>query len=156
MKYFVLFLFLLALQECRPDSVPQESCNNARVKYVTVVRDVRFGMSLDDVLNVARPDTFFLSSFYPDTSVTFVSDFYGTPARYYAFFDRHGLSEFQIRTIYGIDPQVGEVWRDSISLIYGSPEKVNFQGSANAFYWRWILCDGGRATLSSNFVINTR
>lgn len=126
------------------------------MKYVTVVRDARFGMSLDDVLNAVRPDTFVLTSLYPDTSVTFVSDFYGTPARYYAYFDRQGLSEFQIRTICGIEARVDEVWRDSISLIYGSPEKIRFQGSSNAFFWRWVLCDGGRAALNSNFVINTR
>lgn len=154
LPFVCLGVFWLA--SCRPDRAPEESCNNARVKNVTVVRDVRFGMSAERVLSWVRPDTCFFLSLYPDTSVTFRADLYGVPARWYMGFDKSGLADVQIRTLYGIDPLVDEVWRDSISAIYGKPEKLYLRGSSSSFYLRWILCDGGRATLRSNFIMNGR
>lgn len=156
MKRIYLLLLLAIFCCCKPDKVLEESCNNARVKNVTVIRDVRFGMPLSGVLNSINPDTFFILSFYPDTSVTFRSDFYAVPARYYMNFDKFGLSDLQIQTVYEIDSRVDEIWIDSISSIYGNPLKIKYKGKSNSFYWRWILCDGGRATLGSCHVFNAR
>lgn len=163
---YVIFCAMMFSACNHSGNIQNVECNSLDNTKLTVIPDIHFGETWNSVLNSLSFDTFSLyisSAYAKDTCYSFVSLFFGVPARFYLTFREGRLRDIQLREPYSgylsslpADTLIAyeNRWLAGVTSIYGLGTKIYFD-KRGAYYWVWHICNGPTASVRSLNVMNS-